>query len=439
MYVDKILDPDNLLLILKSIQAWILLKVLRLEMLVEVLLIILAVLVAFLIARPLKRRLRHLLASRDWPDRLPGRLIRALIPLLPFLLAVFFLRLGYVIAIRYGSSGLLIDTLSSLLTAWVIIRFSTSLLRDSNLTRLISILAWSAAALHILNLLGPMIELMDRMAITLGDVRISLLLLIKGVIILAILLKLAFSASGMLEKRLMSFEDLTPSVQVLLTKALKVTLLTLAVIVALGTLGIDLSAFAFIGGAIGVGVGFGLQKVVSNLISGVILLLDKSIKPGDVIEVGDSYGRIHSLGARYVSVVTRDGFEYLIPNEDLITQQVINWSYSDKLVRLKIGVGVSYSADVRRAMDLMVAAAGGIKRVLSPPGPVCQLKNFGDSSVDLELRIWIGDPENGISNVSSAVRLAIWDSFAEHGIEIPFPQRDVHIKSQPSPRSSRLE
>ena len=178
------------------------------------------------------------------------------------------------------------------------------------------------------------------------------------------------------------------------------------------------------------GIGFGLQKVVSNLISGVILLLDKSIKPGDVIEVGNSYGKIESLGARYVSVVTRDGYEYLIPNEDLITQQVINWSFSDRLVRLKIGVGVSYDSDLHKAMDLMVQSARGIDRVLDKPGPVCQLKNFGDSAVDLELRIWIGDPDKGVANVSSAIRLAIWDTLKEHGIEIPFPQRDVHIKSQ---------
>ena len=218
----------------------------------------------------------------------------------------------------------------------------------------------------------------------------------------------------------------------LLSKAFKVTLLTVAVVAALGSLGINLSAFAFIGGTIGVGIGFGLQKVVSNLVCGVILLLDRSIKPGDVIEVGDSYGRIQSLGARYVSVVTRDRFEYLIPNEDLITQQVINWSFTDRLVRLKIGVGVSYNADIHKAMNLMIQAAREVNRVLEVPGPVCQLKDFGDSSVDLELRIWIGDPENGISNVASAIRLAVWDVFQEEHIEIPFPQRDVHVKTLPN-------
>jgi small-conductance mechanosensitive channel len=331
---------------------------------------------------------------------------------------------------KYGLSAFIIDTVTRLLTAWIIIRFTTAMLRDSNWARLLSITAWTVAALHILNLLGPTIGLLDQLAITLGGIRISLLLLIKGVIVFTVLLKLASSASGLLEKRILSLEELTPSVQVLLSKALKVTLLTVAVVVALGSIGIDLSAFAFIGGAIGVGIGFGLQKVVSNLISGVILLLDKSIKPGDVIEVGNSYGKIESLGARYVSVVTRDGYEYLIPNEDLITQQVINWSFSDRLVRLKIGVGVSYDSDLHKAMDLMVQSARGIDRVLDKPGPVCQLKNFGDSAVDLELRIWIGDPDKGIANVSSAIRIAIWDTLKEHGIEIPFPQRDVHIKSQ---------
>jgi small-conductance mechanosensitive channel len=236
-------------------------------------------------------------------------------------------------------------------------------------------------------------------------------------------------ASSILEKRINNMDGLTPSIQVLLSKALKITLLATAVIVTLSSLGINLSAFAFFGGAIGVGVGFGLQKVVSNLVSGVILLLDRSIKPGDVIEIGATYGRIESLGARYVSVATRDNTEYLIPNEDLITTQVVNWSFSDKLVRLKVVVGVSYDSDIHEVMRLMVAAAVGIPRVLAEPKPVCQLKNFGDSSIDMELRLWITDPENGVSNVRSAVRIAVWDMFKAHGIEIPFPQRDLHIKS----------
>jgi small-conductance mechanosensitive channel len=304
------------------------------------------------------------------------------------------------------------------------------MLRDSSWARFLSVAAWLVAALHILNLFIPLVNLLDTLAIDLGGVRVSMLLLIKGVILFAVLLRLASSGSSLLEKRILSFEELTPSVQVLLSKALKISLLTVAVIVALSSLGINLSAFAFIGGAIGVGVGFGLQKVVSNLVSGVILLLDRSIKPGDVIEIGSTYGRIQSLGARYVSVATRDKTEYLIPNEDLITTQVVNWSFSDKLVRLKIVVGVSYDSDIHEVMRLMTEATANMPRVLASPKPVCQLKNFGDSSIDMELRVWISDPENGISNVSSALRIAIWDIFKQRGIEIPYPQREVHVYAQ---------
>lgn len=193
-----------------------------------------------------------------------------------------------------------------------------------------------------------------------------------------------------------------------------------------------MTAFTVFSGAIGVGVGFGLQKIVSNLISGVILLIDKSIKPGDVISVGDEYGWVNSLGARYVSVVTRDGTEHLIPNEELITQRVENWSYSNNLVRLRAPVGVHYKSDVRHAISLCIEAARATPRVLQDPAPVCLLKGFGDSSVDLEIRFWIQDPAEGMSNVLSEVLLRVWDRFHEEGVEIPYPQRDLHIRT-PAP------
>ncbi|MFP4423287.1 MAG: mechanosensitive ion channel family protein [Desulfococcaceae bacterium] len=428
---EKYLDPQRLLSLAGQVGNWIVQKVLTVNTLVEVGVTFFVLLLGLLLARPLKKRLEHLTENREWLKKIPERLRKNVPPLVKFIVVIVLLQVALIGVKRFELSGVVVGTASRLLTAWVIIRFSTSLLKDSNWSRLISTLAWSAAALHILNLLGPTINLLDQLAIQLGDVRVSVLLVVKAVVIFTVLLKLAFGVSVLLERRLMTLDDLTPSVQVLLSKALKVTLLVVAVVATLGSLGIDLSAFAFVGGAIGVGIGFGLQKVVSNLISGIILLLDKSIKPGDVIEVGDSYGRIHSLGARYVSVVTRDGFEYLIPNEDLITHQVINWSFSNKLVRIKIGVGVSYDADVHRARELVVEAAKKTPRVLAHPGPVCQLKSFGNSSLDLELRIWISDPEKGVSNVGSEVRLAIWDAFQENDIEIPFPQRDVHIKSAP--------
>ena len=184
---------------------------------------------------------------------------------------------------------------------------------------------------------------------------------------------------------------------------------------------------AVLSGAIGVGLGFGLQKVVSNLVSGVIILLDKSIKPGDVISLGDTFGWINALGARYVSVVTRDGKEYLIPNEDLITNQVVNWSHTNDFVRLDIFFGTSYHDDPHKVRELAVAAAASVGRVLKDRAPVCHIVGFGDSSVDYILRFWISDPSAGLTNVKGAVYLGLWDSFQEHGISIPFPQREVTL------------
>jgi small-conductance mechanosensitive channel len=183
------------------------------------------------------------------------------------------------------------------------------------------------------------------------------------------------------------------------------------------------------GGALGVGVGFGLQKVTSNFVSGVILLLDRSVRPGDVISVGQTYGWVGSLGARYVSVVTRDGTEYLIPNEDVITHQVVNWSHSSDQVRLRLQVAVSYDADVRQARALCLEAAAETPRVLAQPAPVCVLLGFAASAIELELRIWISDPRNGVGNVKSDVLLLIWDKFRANGIQFPYPQRDLHLKT----------
>jgi small-conductance mechanosensitive channel len=428
--MQKYTDPEFLLSKLLPLWQKLTQSVIKTDTIIEISAIILCLLLGRLFARPLAKWLKRILQNRRWDVRLPGTLFQSLLSILSSLFTILLLRIGAVAIARLELPIFLVDTAARLLTAWVLIRLTTAMLRDSNWARLLLGAAWGIAALHILKLLVPTVNLLDQLAVSLGGVRISLLLLIKGVIVFTVLLKLASSASNLMEKRISDFTELTPSVKVLLSKALKITLLTVAVFVALSSLGINLSAFAFIGGAIGVGVGFGLQKVVSNLVSGVILLLDRSIKPGDVIEIGTTYGRIQSLGARYVSVATRDRMEYLIPNEDLITNQVVNWSFSDKLLRLKITVGVSYNADIHEVIRLMVTAAAGTARVLSDPKPACQLKNFGDSAIDMELRIWINDPENGVANVSSAVRLAIWDTFKKNGIEIPFPQRDVHMISQ---------
>ena len=326
-----------------------------------------------------------------------------------------------------GRDPVLLTIAGSLLIAWVLIRLIAALTRQTGLTQLAGFVIWVVAALAIVGWLEAFIQALDAAAFTAGGMRISLLTIVNGILLISLLLWAAITLARVLETQLGRVDGVTPAARVLVGKVVRIALLTIAVLVGLTSIGIDFTAVAVFSGAIGVGIGFGLQKVVSNLISGMILLLDRSIKPGDVIEIGEAYGWISKLGARYAAIVTRDGKEYLIPNEDLITQQVVNWSFSDRAVRLKIGVGVSYQSDVRKALDLMMEAAQENDRVLKAPPPATRLIGFGDNSVDLELRIWVNDPEAGVVNVASDIRLAIWDKFHAEGIEFPFPQRDLHI------------
>lgn len=328
-----------------------------------------------------------------------------------------------------GLSPGILTVAAKLIAAFLLIRVLTALTGVTVLTRILAWIIWAVAALAILGWLDPLAAALDAVAITAGDTRLSLLAIINGMILVALLLWLAAGLASLIEAQLGRVAGISPAAQVLIGKISRIVLTALAVLIGLGSVGIDFTALAVLSGAIGVGIGFGLQKVVSNLVSGIILLLDRSIKPGDVIEIGEAYGWISKLGARYAAIVTRDGKEYLIPNEDLITHQVVNWSFSNRAVRLRIGVGVHYRSDLHRAMALMVEAGQEHPRVLRNPEPVARLIGFGDSAVDLELRVWIEDPEQGVVNVTSDIRLRIWDLFHENGIEFPFPQRDIHIVS----------
>lgn len=323
----------------------------------------------------------------------------------------------------------MLNLIASLLSAWVLIRLASLLVHNEMLARFVAALAWTIAALNIFGLLHPTMELLDGWSIKVGEVRVSPLTVVKIGLSLWFALWLANGLASVVERRLANSKTVAPTMRVLGAKLTRISLIIGAILIALSAVGIDLTAFAVFSGALGVGLGFGLQKIFSNLVSGVILLLDRSIKPGDVISVGTSFGWINYLGARYVSVITRDGIEHLIPNEELITQRVENWSYSDNLVRLRVPIGIAYRSDPRKAAALCVEAAQMVPRVLLKPEPRCQVRGFGDNSVDLELRIWIEDPTNGRANVISDVLLEIWDRFHEHDIEIPFPQRDLHLRS----------
>lgn len=294
-----------------------------------------------------------------------------------------------------------------------------------------SLVVWSVLALHLLGWLPDVIKAMDEFAFTFGETRFSVLSLIQLTLSIIIFIVLANWLVRFIESRARRSTYLNPSMRVVLTKTSKFVVYGLAILFALKAVGIDFTAFAVFSGAVGVGIGFGLQKIFSNFISGFILIFDRSIKPGDVITIGNRFGWVQELNARYVVVRDRDGVEALIPNENLITTEVTNWSYSDRSVRQRLPVSISYADDPELAMQLMVDSAQEHPRVLSNPEPVSRLIRFGDNGIELELRVWIQDPENGTANVTSDINLAFWKRFKENDITIPFPQRDLHLQKVP--------
>ena len=381
--------------------------------------------------------LRSILGPRmhDWMrtrEGWPTWRMRILVAVHQRLRSIFFVMLiGLAVAIMreitWPSRSQALAIIGNLALAWLIVALATRLIRNKALRTTVRYGAWAWITLRILGLTEDAVVFLDGLAISLGDLRISIWLLIQAAFTLGVLFFLANLASRTASARIQASEDMSPSMRVLLVKVLQIAFFGLAVLIGLRASGIDLTGLAVLSGAIGVGLGFGLQKVVSNLVSGFIILLDKSIKPGDVISLGDTFGWINSLGARYVSITTRDGKEYLIPNEDLITNQVVNWSHTNDFVRLDIYFGTSYADNPHDVRRIAIEAASGVDRVLSSRPAVCHIVGFGDSSVDYILRFWIQDPTGGLTNIRGNVYLALWDAFKDAGISIPFPQREVKL------------
>jgi small-conductance mechanosensitive channel len=332
-----------------------------------------------------------------------------------------------------GYPATLAHIAASLLLAWVVIRASTALVRDAALSHAIAVIVWFLVAIDILGLRAALTATLDNFALSIGSLRLSLLTVIEAALLLILLVWAAFAIARLLQTRINRISSLTPSVQVLIGNTAKIILIVLAVVIALDTVGIDLTALALFSGAVGVGVGLGLQKVVANFVSGVILLLDRSIKPGDVIEIGNTVGRITSMAARYVSVRARDGKDYLLPNEELITSRVVNWTYSSPLVRLDLPFGVAYGSDLHQVRALAVAAASVPARVVKSPEPVCHATGLGPSAIEFLLRFWIADAENGVTNIKGEVLLALYDALTGSGIELPFPQYEIRLKDERGP------
>jgi small-conductance mechanosensitive channel len=357
-------------------------------------------------------------------------------PVLLPLIAFVFLGTGQALLANHPA-GVWFNLGVALNAAWLVLSLLGNLVHNPALGRMLAGVVWVVLAAHLLGLLSSAIQFLDMLALPLGAGKISLLDVFQGVITVGILIWVAGLVSEFLEYYLNKVIKIKAVASVLIMKVVRVALLTLAFLVTLTMLGIDLTALAVFGGALGVGLGFGLQKVVSNYISGIIILSDKSIQPGDVIELGDTYGHISYLGARYISVITPDGRKHLIPNEEFITTRVINWSYSNDLVCQRVPVSIAHASDLDKAIDLCIAAARTTDRVLADPAPNCLVHTLGPNSIDLLVLFWIHDPKNGILNIRSALLKKIWEDFKKAGIQVPHPQMDVHLKSMPAPTAKK--
>jgi small-conductance mechanosensitive channel len=279
--------------------------------------------------------------------------------------------------------------------------------------------------------LKPITDTLDRVGFTAGETRISLLTVLQVLVTVVALYAVVKLLNRIVGHSIHRAKGLDATQQLLGQKLASVAILIAAFFIGIDLVGIDLTALAVFSGAFGLAVGFGLQKTFGNLIAGIILLMDRSIKPGDVIVVGESFGHVSKIGVRAVSIVTRDGKEHLIPNENLMTQEVENWSYSSRDVRVHIPVGVAYDCDLPLAQKLMVQAASEARRVMQDRPPKVWLVAFGESSVDHEILVWISDPEQGVGSVRSEILNRVWELFRGNGIDLPFPQRDLHIKEWP--------
>ena len=385
-----------------------------------------ATLLSWLIVPPFERRVRQI-------KRQP-RLLRLLAVLLRRIKWMVFALLLVLVAsvmaeVTWPSRSYFVRIAADLATAWVLISTISRVIRNRRIANAVAILAWVVAALILTDLFNSVVSTLDAAAVSVGGLRLSAFLVLKAAILFGGLLWVALLLSDLIDQSLAKVLDIDEAIAVLIGKVVRAGLLFFVLLASFSAVGIDLTAFAVFSGAVGLGVGFGLQKVASNLISGFIILLDRSIKPGDVISLGSTFGWITALRARYVQVNTRDGVEYLIPNETFITERLANMSHTNRSIRLEIKFGVSYASDPHLVRRLAIAVVAGLQRVMTYPEPVCHLAGFGDSSLDFVLRFWIQDPEKGVTNIRGEAFLGLWDAFKENAIAIPYPHREVLLRS----------
>lgn len=372
---------------------------------------------------------------------LQARATEALIIVSPLLAALVLIAAfgGVLHAIKAESR--LVDLAITLAGLLVLIRLAVYMVRVSlgNRTKgwgnLITYSIWGLLALHVLGWFDPLVSALDSVGINAGQRRITLWSVLKILFTVGAFILVAVWVARWFERRLMAMQGLALSMRIGIAKFSQAFLIGLSILLGLNAAGLDLTTLNVLTGAIGIGLGFGLQAIAANFVSGFVLLMDRSIKPGDVISFTgttgtstEGFGWVQELRGRYVVVRDRDGVETLVPNQHLITNPVINWSYTDPRVRLKLPVRVSYRCDPEKALAVLLQAAQDQPRILRDPAPVARMMGFNDYGFDLELRFWISDPQEGVNNVRSDVNRAIWRLFKENDIVIPVAQREVVLE-----------
>ena len=386
----------------------------------------------------------------SWSERLLG----AFAVLAPLLTALVLLVAGHAALAALGFATTLIDSAGTLAVALIVVRLVVHVLgrllgpgswvrtRQLSITVVLSVIV----AVALFGWLDALEAALSRVSLVPGRSQLSLWALLKGLVVVTAFVVVASLVARAIERHLMRLEQLALSTRVGVSKFTTFLLIGLGILLGINAAGVDVTTLNVLTGAIGLGLGFGLQSVASNFLSGFVLLMDKSIKPGDVISftsanTGDNtgssnFGWVQELRGRYVVVRDRDGVDTLVPNQNLITSPFINWSYSDQRVRIRLPVTVSYDDDPEVALQLLLEAAEGHPRILRDPPPVSRLISFEDNGMRLEIRFWIADPVNGVNNVRSDVNRAIWRIFRAHGVHIPVPQRDTRLvdgRSRPPP------
>ncbi len=324
----------------------------------------------------------------------------------------------------------------ALLASLVVIRATVFAVRHSffaqatwleGFERAFAFLVWSVVALHLLGVLPELIDLLESVRFDIGKTQVNLWVLLQGAGALFATLLVALWLGGIIEARLMGAQGIDGNLRLVLARLVRALLALLAILIGLPLVGIDLTALSVFGGALGVGLGFGLQKIAANYVSGFIILLDRSIRIGNLISLGQERGVVSQITTRYTVLKGLNGIEMIVPNEMLIGSVIANETFTDPKVRVAVAVQIAYGSDLERAMDILVAAARAQPRVLADPPPKAFLVAFADSGINLELGFWIADPDQGSLELRSEIQKQIWREFQKAGIQIPFPQREVRL------------